>query len=111
MNDFHFAGMVLTTIISIPKPGIAIGDAGIRSVGAMKGMPWVYDHPTAEVINMDIDHCVVQTNDRELLQIGDQLRLVPGQQDAMVSRWDQIVGIRNSGVEVVWDVLARGAHS
>ena len=111
MNDFHFAGMVLTTIISIPKPGIAIGDAGIRSVGAMKGMPWVYDHPGAEVINMDIDHCVVQTNDRELLQIGDQLRLVPGQQDAMVSRWDQIVGIRNSGVEVVWDVLARGAHS
>ena len=111
MNDFNFAGMVLTTIISIPKPGIAIGDAGIRSVGAIKGMPWVYDRPSAEVINMDIDHCVLQTNEHELLHIGDQLRLVPGQQDAMVSRWDQIVGIRNSGVEVVWDVLARGAHS
>ena len=65
----------------------------------------------AEGINMDIDHCVVQTNERQLLQIGDQLRLVPGQQDAMVSRWDQIVGIRNNDVEVVWDVLARGAHS
>ena len=28
MPDFDFAGKVLSTIISAPKPGVAIGDAG-----------------------------------------------------------------------------------
>jgi 3-hydroxy-D-aspartate aldolase len=111
MNDFNFAGRVLATIISVPKPGVAIGDAGVRSIGSIKGMPLVYDRPNTEVINMDIDHCVIQSDENEPLRIGDQLILIPGQQDAMVSRWDQIIGIRNTIVEVVWDVLARGAHS
>jgi hypothetical protein len=37
--------------------------------------------------------------------------LIPGQQDAMVSRWDRFVGLRNGKVEAVWDIQARGCHS
>ena len=45
------------------------------------------------------------------LQIGEQLCLIPAQQDAMVSRWDRFVGIRDGKVEAVWDIEARGCHN
>lgn len=110
MSDFQFAATVLTTVISTPRTGIAVGDAGTRSIGAIKGVPLVQDRSDVIVSGMDSDHCIFQTSVLSL-NIGDQLRLIPGQQDAMISRWDNIVGIRDQKVEIVWDILARGTHS
>ena len=45
MTEFHYAGKILTTIISTPRPGIAIGDAGVRAVSSISGMPAVFDRP------------------------------------------------------------------
>jgi 3-hydroxy-D-aspartate aldolase len=111
MPDFQFAGKVLTTIISTPRPGVAVGDAGVRAVGAMKGMPAVELRPGVSVVSMDADHAVFQVSDGASLSIGDQVALIPGQQDAMVSRWDRFIGLRRGKVEAVWDILARGCHS
>ena len=111
MPDFQFAGQVLTTIISTPKPGVAVGDAGAKAVGAMKGMPRVVDMPGVTAVDMDVDQTVYQVEEGVALALGDQLRLIPGQQDAMVSRWDRFIGIRNGLVESVWDIQARGCHS
>ena len=110
MSDFQFAATVLTTVISTPRTGIAVGDAGTRSIGAIKGVPLVQDRSDVIVSGMDSDHCIFETSVNSL-NIGDQLRLIPGQQDAMISRWDNIVGIRDQKVEIVWDILARGTHS
>lgn len=111
MPDFHFAGKVLTTIISTPRPGVAVGDAGIKAVGCMKGMPTVDNHPGVEVEDMDANHAIFKVPENAPLSIGDQLALIPGQQDAMVSRWDRFIGVRNGRVEAVWDIQARGCHS
>ena len=110
MSDFQFAASILTTVISAPRQGLPIGDAGTRCVGAIKGVPLVYQRPDISVSGMDADHCVFNTPNLQL-SVGEQLRLIPGQQDAMVSRWDNIVGIRDQKVEIVWDILARGTHS
>ena len=45
MPDFEFAGKVLSTIISTPGPGVAVGDAGARAVGGLKGLPRVEGRP------------------------------------------------------------------
>ena len=37
MSDFSYAAKVLTTIISTPRPGVAIGDAGVRAVSTLAG--------------------------------------------------------------------------
>jgi D-serine deaminase-like pyridoxal phosphate-dependent protein len=111
MSDFHYAGKVLTTIISTPRPGIAVGDAGARAVGAIKGMPLVDSRPGVTVESMDADHAIFSLAEGVGLNIGDQLALIPGQQDAMVSRWDRLVGVRGGKVEAVWDIQARGCHS
>ena len=111
MTDFHFAGKVLTTIVSTPRPGVAIGDAGIKAVGAMKGMPAVDGRPGVTAESMDLERVVFRMEDGVELELGDQVLLIPGQQDAMVSRWDRFIGVRGGKVEAIWDIEARGCHS
>ena len=86
MSDFQFAASILTTVISAPRLGIAIGDAGTRCVGAIKGVPLVYQRPDISVSGMDADHCVFNTPNLQL-SVGEQLRLIPGQQDAMTREY------------------------
>ncbi len=111
MEDFHLAGKVLSSIISVPRPGTAVGDAGARAVGGMKGLPRVEGRPGVEAVDMDTDRTVFQVAEGAELAIGDQIVLLPGQQDAMVSRWDRFIGIRDGVVEAVWDIEARGCHN
>ncbi len=111
MEDFHLAGKILTSIISVPRPGIAIGDAGARAVCGIKGLPRVEGRPGVEAVDMDADRTVFQVADGAELAVGDQVLLLPGQQDAMVSRWDRFIGIRDGVVEAVWDIEARGCHN
>ncbi|MCI0789655.1 MAG: alanine racemase [Chloroflexi bacterium] len=111
MTEFHYAGKILTTIISAPRPGVAIGDAGIRAISSISGMPEVFDRPGVTVESMDSDHAVFKVEPGASLKIGDQVLLIPAQQDAMVSRWDRFIGLRKGKVEVVWDILARGCHN
>ena len=111
MEDFQLAGKVLTSIISVPRPGTAIGDAGARAVGSMKGLPRVEGRPGVEAVDIDTDRTVFQVADGVELAVGDQVVLLPGQQDAMVSRWDRFIGIRDGMVETVWDIEARGCHN
>ena len=111
MTEFSYAAKVLTTIISTPRPGIAIGDAGTRAVSTLRGMPEVDGRPGVAVEAMDGDHAVFKLSDGATLNVGDQLLLIPSQQDAMVSRWDRFVGLRDGKVEAVWDIQARGCHN
>ena len=111
MEDFHLAGKVLSSIISVPRPGMAVGDAGARAVGGLKGLPRVEGRPGVEAVDMDTDRIVFQVAEGTELEVGDQVVLLPGQQDAMVSRWDRFVGIRDGMVETVWEIEARGCHN
>ena len=111
MTEFHHAGKVLTTIVSTPRPGVAVGDAGIKAVGMLRAMAEVDDRPGVTVESMDPDRTVFRVDTGVNLQIGDQLALLPPQQDAMVSRWDRFIGVRNGKVESVWDIQARGCHN
>jgi 3-hydroxy-D-aspartate aldolase len=111
MSDFHQAGKVLTTVISTPRPGVAVGDAGIKAIATLRGLPTVENRPGVTVESMDTDHAVLRVDDGVELRIGDQLALLPSQQDATVSRWDRFIGVRDGKVEAVWDIQARGCHS
>ena len=111
MSDFQHAGKVLTTIISTPRPGVAVGDAGIKTVGTLKGLPAVDNRPGVTVDSMDADHSIFRLDDGAALHIGDRVALVPAQADATVSRWDRFVAVRGGRVEAVWDIQARGCHS
>ncbi len=111
MPDFQFAGKVLSTVISTPKSGVAVGDAGARAVGGLKGLPRVEGRPGVTAVDIDADRTVFRVEEGAALELGEQLVLIPGQQDAMVSRWDRFIGVRQGVVETVWDIQARGCHN
>ena len=111
MTDFHYAGKVLTTVISTPRPGVAVGDAGQKTIATLRGMPEVEGRPGVSVESMDPDHVVFHVDEGTTLNVGDQVTLIPSQQDATVSRWDRFIGIRSGRVEAVWDIQARGCHN
>ncbi len=111
MTDFHYAGKVLTTVISAPRPGVAVGDAGQKTIATLRGMPEVEGRPGVAVESMDPDHVVFHVDEGTTLNVGDQVTLIPSQQDATVSRWDCFIGIRDGRVEAVWDIQARGCHN
>ena len=111
MTEFHHAGKVLTTVISTPRPGTAVGDAGVKTMSALRELPIVEGRPGVAVESMDANHIVFKVDHGVELRVADQVTLLPSQQDATVSRWDRFIGIRNGQVEAVWDIQARGCHS
>ncbi len=111
MTDFKYAGKVLGTVISTPRPGLAIGDAGLEAVGNLRGLPTVEGAPGVTVKALDAQHTIMQLEGDSRLSIGDKFALIPAQQDAMVSRWDRFIAVRRGVVEAVWDIPGRGRHN
>jgi hypothetical protein len=66
--------------------------------------------PGVTVESLHEAHLVLRTDGTTPLRLGDQFLLHSGQQDIMVSRWDQMIAVRHGVVEAVWDLSARGCH-
>ena len=111
MEDFQFAGKILTTVVSRPDSHTAIGDVGYRALAAPGGvLPDLEGHTEVTVDSLAPDHIVLTSDGIMPLEVGDQFMLLSAQQDILVNRWDQFIGIRNGVVEDVWPILARGCH-
>ena len=109
MEEFQIANKMLGTVISPPRPGIGIGDVGMRALSQaavsdaeLEGMPGVTIEETMD------DHIVLRTDGTTPLELGQKFLLLPGYQDMMINRWDQYVAVRNGAVEQVWDIPGRG---
>ena len=111
MEDFQFAGKILSTVVSRTDDNTAIGDVGYRALAAPNGvLPSVEGHAEITVDSLAADHIVLKSDGPMHLNVGDQFLLLSAQQDILVNRWDQFIGIRNGVVEDVWPILARGCH-
>ena len=107
MEDFQIANKVLGTVISTPRPGVAIGDVGLmalsdRGANSIEGMPEI------DVDALFDDHIVLKSDGDMPLAVGDKFTVIPAYQDMMVDRWDQYVMVRDGVVEQVWDIPGRG---
>ena len=112
MEEFAVANKVLATVISTPRPGIAIGDVGLRALSwPGKQNPTVEGMPGVTVEALHNEHVVLRSDGTTRLEVGQKFLLLPWYQDIMVNRWDQYIAVRNGVVEEVWDIPARGcAH-
>lgn len=111
MEEFQIAAKILGTVISTPEPGVAIGDVGSWALASPGGvLPAVEGLPGVSVEALHAAHIVLRSDATAPLQVGDQFLLHSGQQDIMVSRWDQIIAVRRGVVEAVWELPARGCH-
>lgn len=112
MDDFEFAAKIMGTVISTPRPGVAIGDTGSRCIGSPNGvLPILDGHESVTVEELSGEHIVLRSHGDMPLKLGDKYLLISGQQDIMVNRWDQYIAVRDGEVEAVWDIPGRGCHN
>jgi len=110
VSDFENALFILTTVMSSPVPRRAIVDAGLKALSVDSGMPRVVGHDDVSYARASDEHGRLDiAGESRPFKVGDKIRLVPGHCDPTVNLHDWFVCIRNSRVESLWPVSARGA--
>ena len=104
---FGHALFVLSTVMSRPRPGVAIVDAGLKASSVDSGMPGVWQRPGLVYTHASDEHGWVEGEPAPAL--GEKLLLVPGHCDPTVNLYDWYVCLRRGIVEEIWPITARGA--
>ncbi len=111
VSTFRQALFVLATVMSAPRPGLAVLDVGHKGVAVDSGLPLVWGMEGVSATAASDEHLTLtwEGSDREALKLGQKVRLVPGHCDPTVDRYDWYVAVRGGKVESVFPVDARGA--
>ena len=107
LDSFENSLFILTSVMSMPSPGMAVCDAGLKAHSIDSGLPTVRDNPSILYQQPSDEHGVLIDQQRSL-SLGDKLYLIPGHCDPTVNLHDWYVGVRNGYVESIWPVSARG---
>ncbi len=109
VSTFQQSLFVLATVMSRPRPEIAVVDVGLKAVAVDSGLPLIWQRPGIRYVGASDEHGkLVVENGGTAPRLGEKLRLVPGHCDPTVDRYDWYVGVRNGRVECLWPITARG---
>ena len=112
VSTFKHALFVLSSVMSASQPGVAVLDAGLKSLAVDSGMPTVWQRPDIRYLSASDEHGKLAVgSETAALAVGEKVRLVPGHCDPTVDKFDWYVGVRNGRVECLWPVAARGGVS
>jgi len=118
-NPVTCALRLIATVVSTPTAKRVIVDAGEKSLTLYTNffrpqLPpshygYIVEYPTAKMYGMSVEHGHVDVGSCEhKFKIGDKLSIVPVHQGMTLNLHDELVGVREGEVEVVWPVAARG---
>lgn len=102
---------VLCTVISVPAPGRVIIDGGMKTFVGFPRTPYGYcvEHPEIFFSGMSVEHGHLDVSaSTHQFRVGERLSLIPHHQETTVNLHDEVVGIRNGKVELIWTVAGRG---
>jgi D-serine deaminase-like pyridoxal phosphate-dependent protein len=105
---FECALTVLATVISTPRQGVAIFDAGLKSIAPDHGLPKAVGVEGAEVLALSEEHGWILLAGPDALQPGDKVRLIPGHGCTTINLHDRYAVVCDGWVEEFWPVAARG---
>lgn len=110
VSIFRQSLFVLSTVMSTPRAGVAVLDAGHKAVPTDSGLPIVWQRPEISYVDASDEHgTLAYAQAARTPQLGEKVRLVPAHCDPTVDRFDWYVGVRNGRVESLWPISARGA--
>lgn len=109
VSEFANALFILATVMSMPAPGRAVVDAGLKALSTESGLPILVDCPNATYARAADEHGRIDLSGPPPFKLGDKVKLIPGHCDPTVNLHDWYVGVRNGRVECVWPVSTRGA--
>ncbi|MBO9354377.1 DSD1 family PLP-dependent enzyme [Bordetella petrii] len=105
---FRHSLYLLATVMSMPAPGRAVVDAGLKSTTVESGLPQVAGRDGLRYAAASDEHGVLETAADAGLRLGETLLLIPAHVDPTFNLHDSLVAYRDGVVEGVWDIAARG---
>ena len=106
--DFECALYVLAQVISTPKSGLAIIDAGLKTMTRDFGLPVVAKPEGWHVLYLSEEHGALQRDDGPPLKPGDRVQVWPNHGCTTINLHDHYMALRNGVVEGVWPITGRG---
>ena len=104
---FEHALFLLTQVMSLPAPGRAVCDAGLKVQSVDSGLPVVAGRAGVTYLKCSDEHGVLD-DPEGVLKLNERLRLIPGHCDPTCNLHDWYVVLRGDRVETLWPVTARG---
>jgi D-serine deaminase-like pyridoxal phosphate-dependent protein len=104
---------VRATVVSVPTETRAVVDAGskvlTREQYYVTGFGRVVEYPDAVVANLSEEHGMIDlSRSAERPKVGEVVNIIPNHCCVVSNMVDEVYGVRDGTVEVVWPVAARG---
>lgn len=109
-QDFEYAALVLTRVISKPAPGILSIDMGHKAIAAENPIQQrirFLNLDRYELISQSEEHGVLQVSNWNEWQVGDVLYGVPFHVCPTVNLYDEAYVVAQNRVQETWQVLGR----
>jgi D-serine deaminase-like pyridoxal phosphate-dependent protein len=105
---------VRTTVVSTPTPDRAIVDAGSKVLTHeryyVEHFGRVVEYPDAIVVRLSEEHGVIDfARSARKPKVGEVISIIPNHCCVVSNMVDEVYGVRDGNVDVVWPVTARGA--
>ena len=102
---------MVVTVVSTPTPDRIIIDGGQKTFTSYPPNPYGYiiEHPEAKIYGMSVEHGHVDVRaSSHRFRAGEQLSVIPLHQGMTTNLHDEMVGVRNGRVEMIWPIAGRG---
>ena len=108
--EFRQAMSILVTVISRPRPNIAIIDVGRKGCGAEWGPPRVKNLPGAKIPSFNSEeHGTIQLPEGANLKGGDKIEIIPSHGCTTSNLYREFVAHRAGKIVARWPIEASGA--
>ncbi len=108
LENFGHALTVLTTVTSLPRPGVAICDAGLKTVTMEFGLPPVVGVEGVIYERASEEHGRLRVEPGAGLKVGDKIDLLVTHCCTNTNLYDRFHCLRDGRLEAVWNIAARG---
>lgn len=109
-QDFQYAALVLTRVISLPDEGkicIDLGHKSIASENDLQKRVYFLNHPELKPLGQSEEHLVIEVDKGHNFKIGDILYALPIHICPTVALYDRAVIVNDGEVCDTWKVIAR----
>jgi D-serine deaminase-like pyridoxal phosphate-dependent protein len=107
--DREFALTVLTTVTSRSTPTRIVTDAGRKTMSDNTAAPRPKSIEDVKSVGLSAEHAQIELREpNSSIRIGDKLEWIVGYSDTTVCLHDEMFGVRDGLVEVVWPIAGRG---
>jgi len=108
LEMFGKALTVLSTVLSTPRPGVAICDAGLKALTNDFGTPVVKGIEGIEYMKGNEEHGHLRVEPGASIKAGDKIEIFPTHCCTNTNLYDYLHCVRDGRLEAVWRIAARG---